>query len=247
MHISGGNTAGIFNQQHLQQLKGIIITGWPDSRDELHVDLQPYWSYRDELAVIDGIILKGKCIIIPNSLKEQVLNQLHTNHMGIEKTKLLAHECVYWPSINADIEKYIKQCVTYLQFQQTQPQERIIHHDIPLQPWEIVGADVFHYNNKNYLCIVDYSSKFPIVKRLEGLSAENLTNTVKIIFVEHGIPCKLMSDAGTNFISDRFWKFCRAIYVELATSLAYHHQSNRQVEACIKFIKQTFKKMCQIQ
>ena len=27
---------------HLQQLKGIIITGWPDSRDELHADLQPY-------------------------------------------------------------------------------------------------------------------------------------------------------------------------------------------------------------
>ena len=117
---------------HLHQLKGIIITGWPDSRDELHADLQPYWSYRDELSVIDSIILKDKCIIIPHSLKEQVLNQLHTNHMGIEKTKLLACECVYWPSINADIEKYIKQCSTYLQFQQTQPQERIIHHDIPL-------------------------------------------------------------------------------------------------------------------
>ena len=59
------------------------------------MDVQPYWSYRDELAVIDGIILIGKCIIIPNSLKEQVLSQLHTNHMGIEKTKLLAWECVY--------------------------------------------------------------------------------------------------------------------------------------------------------
>ena len=47
---------------HLQQLKGIIITGWPDSRDELCVDLQPYCkSYRDELAVTDGVILKGKC------------------------------------------------------------------------------------------------------------------------------------------------------------------------------------------
>ena len=88
---------------HLQQLRGIIITGWPDTMDELHPDLQPYWSYRDELAVIDGIILKGKCSIIPISLKEQVLNQLHTNHMGIEKTKLLTWECVYWPSINADI------------------------------------------------------------------------------------------------------------------------------------------------
>ena len=117
---------------HLQQLKGIIITGWLDSRDEIHADLQSYWSYMDELAVIDGIILNGKCIIIPNSLKEQVLNQLHTNHMGMEKTKLLAHKCVYWPNINADIKKYIKQSVICLQFQQTQPQERIIHHDIPL-------------------------------------------------------------------------------------------------------------------
>ena len=70
---------------YLQQLKGIIITGWLDSRDELHADLQPYWSYIDELAVIDGIILKGKCIMIPNSLKERVHNQLHTNHMDIEK------------------------------------------------------------------------------------------------------------------------------------------------------------------
>ena len=58
-----------------------------------------------------------------NSLREQVLNQLHTNHMGIEKTKLLAHECVYWPSINADIKKYIKQCPTCLKFQQMQPKE----------------------------------------------------------------------------------------------------------------------------
>ena len=189
------------------------------------------WSYREELAVMDGIILKGKCIIIQNSLKEQVLNQLHTNHMGIEKTKLLAHECVYWPRINADIKKYIKQFVTCLQFQQMQPQERIIHHNIPLQPWEVVRADVFHYNNKNYKCIVDYNSKFPIIKRLEGLSAENLTNAVKI-----------MSDTGTNFVSDRFQKFCRAMNVEQATSSAYHHQSNGQVEACIKFIKRTFKK-----
>ena len=54
---------------HLQQLKGIIITGWPDSRDKLCVDIQPYWSYRDKLAVIDGIILEGRCIIMPNSLR----------------------------------------------------------------------------------------------------------------------------------------------------------------------------------
>ena len=48
----------------------------------------------------------------------------------------------------------------------------------------------------------------------------------------------MMSDAGTNFVSH----FCKSINVEQAVSLAYHHQSNGQVEACIKFIKQIFKK-----
>ena len=29
---------------HLQKLKNLIIAGWPNTKDELHVDLKPYWS-----------------------------------------------------------------------------------------------------------------------------------------------------------------------------------------------------------
>ena len=231
---------------HFQELKNFIISGWPDTKDKLHADLRHYWLYRGELALIDGIILKGRHIVIPNSLKQQVLDQLHTNDMGIEKIKLLAHESVYWSSINADIENYIKHCAMCLEFQQMQPKEKIIHHDILLRPWEVISADVFHFNNKNYLCIVDYHSKFPVIKRLERLSAESLVNTVKIIFTEYGIPQKMMSNAGTNFISDTFWQFCKSINVEQAVSSAYHHQSNGQVKAYIIFIKCTFKKCSEL-
>ena len=38
----------------------------------------------------------------------QLLNQLHSNHMGIEKTRLLACKSIYWIGINADIETHIK-------------------------------------------------------------------------------------------------------------------------------------------
>ena len=113
-------------------------------------------------------MFKGGHIIIPTSLKQQVLDQLHTNHMGIEKSKLLTCKYVYWSTINADIEKYIKSCAICLEFQQMQPKEKILHHDTPLRPWEVLGADVFYFNNKNYLCTVDYHNKFPIVKRLGG-------------------------------------------------------------------------------
>ena len=221
---------------HLHCLKSFLFAGWPSTKEELHTDLKPYWSYRDKLAIIDGVMLKGRHIIIPTSLKQQVLDQLHTNHMGIEKTKLLACESVYWSDINVDIEKYIKSCATCLEFQQMQPKEKKIHHDTPLRPWEVLGVDVFHFNNKNYLCIVDYHSKFPMAKRLEGLSAESLIATIKIIFAKCGILHKLMSDAGTNFVSDKFQKFCNSISDEQAVLSMYHHQSNGQVKACIKFI-----------
>ena len=65
-----------------------------------------------------------------------------------------------------------------------QPKEKIIHHDIPLRPWEVLGVNIFHLNNKNYLCIIDYHSKFPVIKRMEGLSAESLITTMKVIFAE---------------------------------------------------------------
>ena len=59
--------------KHLQHLKNIIITGWLRTKDELHIDIRPYWSYRDDLAVIDREVMKGRCIIIPAELKQQVL------------------------------------------------------------------------------------------------------------------------------------------------------------------------------
>ena len=51
-----------------------------------------------------------------------------------------------------------------------------------------------------------------------------------------------MSHTGTNFISDRFWQFCKTISIEHEISLVYHHWRNGQVKTCYKFIKCAFKK-----
>ena len=101
----------------------------------------------------------------------------------------------------------------------------MVHHDTS-EAMEMLGADVLHFNNKNYLCIVDYHSKFPVIKRMEGLSSASLIATTKVIFAEYGIPHKIMSDAGTNFVSDKFRKFCSRLNIEQAVFPAYHHGSN---------------------
>ena len=78
----------------MNALMETIIQGWPDSIKDLPTDLRVFWSFRDELAVEDGIIFKGKQVLIPESLRADILAQLHQSHQGIEKTQLLAREGV---------------------------------------------------------------------------------------------------------------------------------------------------------
>ena len=101
VYIHGRNTTGITQDDHLQQLKKVIIAGWPNTKDELHANIRPYWPYRDELVVIDSIIHKGRCIVILYSLRQQVLEQLHTDTsvscitlLVLLKVKFYVFECL---------------------------------------------------------------------------------------------------------------------------------------------------------
>ena len=68
--------------------------------------------------VIERIVMKCGRIIIPVSVQEKTLDQLHLIHMGIEKTKLLAHKSIYWININTYIEKQLKITPNVLIFRQ---------------------------------------------------------------------------------------------------------------------------------
>ena len=58
-------------------------------KGEVVIEVQPYWSFRDEVVVIDWIAMKDRRIIIPTSLQKSELHHLHVNHMGTEQTRLL--------------------------------------------------------------------------------------------------------------------------------------------------------------
>ena len=71
---------------------------------------------------------------------------------------------IYYVKQNEKPSHAHKHCSSCLYFQQTQPKERIIYHEIPGKLLEVVGADMFILNNKNYISVVDYLSKFPAIK-----------------------------------------------------------------------------------
>ena len=59
--------------QYLQHLMEYVILGWPDSNNQLPKDIITYWMFRDDMAVIDVVVIKGRCIVIPEALQQQEL------------------------------------------------------------------------------------------------------------------------------------------------------------------------------
>ena len=66
------------------------MKGFPMTKDECHDVVKPYFHYREELTVVDGLVLKGQCIVIPNKLRQSCLARLHIAHMGVNKTSILS-------------------------------------------------------------------------------------------------------------------------------------------------------------
>ena len=83
---------------------------------------------------------------------------------------VLAHETIYWININADKEM-IKNYPVCLDFQVTQPKVKMLSHEI--QPDHgMCQLTFFEINNKHCLCMVDYHSKFQMIKQVKGLGAD---------------------------------------------------------------------------
>ena len=110
--------------------------------------------------------------------------------------------------MNVDIENTVKLCATFLKYQQTETHEKTVPYEMSYNPQEMVGADTFSIKNNMPLCLVHYYSKFPVVKKADGLLADDLIKAAKIVFAEFGLLKRIVSDAGTNLISDKFKNFC---------------------------------------
>lgn len=70
----------------VNQLKMFCTEGWPD-KFSIERQYQPYLSFAGELTVQNGLLLYGCRIVIPPSLREETLIQLHQGHMGITKCR----------------------------------------------------------------------------------------------------------------------------------------------------------------
>ena len=90
--------------------------------------------------------------------------------------------------------------------------------------------------------VVDYYSKFPVVKKLSNIQSSAVVAQLKSVFEEHGIPSKLVTDNGPQYSSAAFQEFSRNYgFVHVSSSLLYP-QSNGMSERTVQTVKDLLQK-----
>ncbi|KAK9704012.1 Integrase zinc binding domain [Popillia japonica] len=102
-----------------------------------------------------GVIFRNDQIIIPKSLRKDTINRLHYSHLGITKTILRAKELVFWPLMVKEITDVVKNCPACLTYQNSQTKEPMIIKEPASRPWQIITADLFTLQSREYLLVVD--------------------------------------------------------------------------------------------
>lgn len=180
-------------------------------------------------------------MIIPVSLRKEILDNLHKGHLGIEKCKAKARQSVFWPKMSTEIEEKIKTCEICQKYQRNKTKEPMISHEIPKEPWKKLAADISEFRGQQYLVIVDYYSKYPEVARLRGKGSQAVIEIMKPIFARQGIPDELIAD-NNPFGSREMNIFAKEWNFKITTSSPRYPQSNGQAERFVNIVKTIMKK-----
>ena len=158
------------NDSTLVIVKSLCQSGWPKSAKNVPIEARKYCNFRDELHVIDDIVFKNECIVVPFS------------HLGMEECKARARPLLYWPRIIFDIEETVSNCVVCCKYKKVHPKEPMIPHSIPSERFLKLGMDIMSFRSFDYLVVVDCYSKYPEVVPMPDKTAQSVVEQCKSTF-----------------------------------------------------------------
>jgi len=226
----------------LAALRDPAVHRWPKAlRKELRVDMA-------ECTVLDGLIYFRKRLFIPpnDATRLQVVYRTHSSgpggHPGRVKTLDLVTRTYWWPGMSKDVAMFVNACALCFRTKtpRSAPPGFLKPLEIPFRAWSSLSIDYVvdlppcRRNGKTYrhiLVVVDRLTKMRHFIPVTGLSADELADAfVARIFVLHGAPDDIVSDRGSQFVSDFWRRLSERLKTILHPSSAYNPETDGQTE-----------------
>ena len=223
----------------LQRLADVITSGFPDNKPDLPPDLRPYWDVRHNLLCVGDAVVYGSRIVVPATLRSEVLDALHAAHQGVTGMKARAQTCVYWPGLSAAIVQRRQRCSLCNTIAPTQSALPASPPAAPEYPFQLVVADYFHLAGRRFLVYADRYTGWvavsePAEDRHDGRA---LIHSLREWFGTYGVPEEISTDGGPPFTSHLVRTFITSWDIRSRLSSAYHPQSNGRAELAVKVAK----------
>ena len=226
----------------LRKLLEFCSEGFPQCpAEDSATDLAPYWPIRDALYDQDGVLIYKDRVIIPSSLRQLVLTNLHSAHQGVSSMEQRARLIAYWPGMSQDIMNVRVKCRECNRNAPSQAAPPPIQSSPPSSPFEQIFADFFMHCGHHYLVVGDRLSGWTeIVSAPPGTvvsGASGLVRHLRRFFSTFGVPEELSSDGGPEFTACITQDFLKRWGIRHRISSVAFPQSNGRAEVAVKAAK----------
>ena len=112
-------------------------------------------------------------MVVPEKLRNRVLQELHAGRLGAGKMKQLARRYVWWPGLDSELERMARDCGDCIE-KRAAPPKANLHPWEPTQGlWERIHVDFAGpFQGSMFLVVHDSYSKWLEVIPMEATSAE---------------------------------------------------------------------------
>ena len=199
-------------------IKCIANKQWQNLNYDLNSDLQSFKNVKDELSVVDGLILRDERIVIPEKLRERAVNIAHGSHQGIVRTKALIRETIWFPGIDRMVENKVRNCIECQACTPGGHREPMKMTKMPDSPWKEVSMDfIGPFPGGEYMMVVmDDYSRFPEIEIVYSTSSQSTLPKLDAIFARQGIPEVVKTDNGPPFNGEPFAAWAKYV--------GFHHR-----------------------
>ena len=226
------------NDQHMSQLYKHVKYGWPIKNDS---PLRQYKNVIGQMSILKGCLLFNNRVVIPQSLRSNVLKLFHDGHPGMSSMKSFARSLIWYPGMDRDIVNLVSSC-EICQSVRTKPSKCNLEWPMPTKPWSRIHVDHFFYERNICLLAIDALSKYIECEIVCTTNVTDTINAVKSIFARNGLCDVLVSDNASCFTSEHFRNFLSLNGIKHITPPPASPASNGQGERGVRVIKDMLKK-----
>ncbi|XP_029646255.1 uncharacterized protein K02A2.6-like [Octopus sinensis] len=193
----------------------------------------------NHFSLCDNVLMYAQRVVVPTTLQKRLLKEFHISHPKILRIKSLMRSYGYWPTMNRDIEEALKSCkgCGLAAKSPATKWQRWPKTDIP---WTRLYIDYAGPLKGSYYLL--WWIVFQSDRKCINVTFAVTLSILHELFARYGILDTIVSDNGTQFMSEEFSKFCEIFVIEHAATPPYHPMSNGQADRFIDTFKRALKK-----